>query len=393
MTRSSSVTPGAFSSEPRLGGHHLLPGSGAPFPKERLESALQKIDKDAFERAKILLVQMFPKLPELRSSGGVNPFVENASTREHQLGIWRGDVFPLYFQLCSPVVGISPIDAIELCGNPESLRAELESALQDEDAKSGWLRRTDRVKPLLTWLSENIDASVVKQNAKALFSVILDYGDLVPRGLSPLGGLLRQVAPDNRFVWLKEAVEKANFEMSVMLVHELGKLQGKYGSRQSADWTLLGESTPINEEQLKSLEGTAAQRIEAASRRQATSADYPLLKLSPGRLFFVLGCWYDWGGETPVKKWGSEVGLARLLEAFHKEHEHVPPSLKLEWFSFFYPNPSDLEKAAKELKLLTGPQESARDTLLAKIQSKLRDPFGALEYGPLRRAIIDQLDI
>ena len=304
----------------------------------------------------------------------------------------------------SEVSGISPIDAIRLCTNVESLRAELESAPQDEDAKSGWLRRPDRVKPFLIWLSENINASVVKENAKALFGVILDYGDLVPPGLSPLGGLIRQVAPDNQLACLKEAVEKADLVMSVMLVHELGKLQGKYGRRPTPRWTLVGEPTPVKEEQdLKSLEVTAARRIEAASRGQATSNEYPLLKLGSDRLRLLLGCWNDWGGEVPVRNWGKEVGLARLIEAFNDEQrhpppggsdEHVPPYLNPEWLSFFYANLSDLEEAAKGLKLLTGPQESARDALLAGIQSKLQqkksDPFDSLENGALRKAVRDQ---
>ena len=188
-------------------------------------------------------------------------------------------------------------------------------------------------------------------------------------------------------------------DSTVRFVYELGQLVGKYGSIPPPNWTSFGQSSESlasisSEEQLTALEAVAAEKIESAARSHAQSN--PLLQLESRQLRLLLACWNAWGGEEPVRKWGKRMGLPALLAAFLEEGgirlpppgasavalEPFPPRIDPECLLFFFPDLSELERAALALddRVLTDKQKTARNALLAglrewKERKKKEDPF------------------
>jgi len=257
--------------------------------KKRCDEVIGRVNEPSQEVLKDFLKMLFPKLETIYN---------DTHYSSDWWGNWRRDcricspdIFDIYFRFSLPKGEISQkeIETIMSLGGNTDAFAEAILKLNEDGRIIRFLER----------LEDYTQSDIPEENIEPIITVLMDIGDLFPKGDSGFFGtstpmrLLRLFyqlsnrfdSHEKRFGIFKRAMEKATRSLYT-IVHEVslqGRQHGKYGA-ESPD---PEEKRTVNSEQLEELEKLACDKIESWAE------DGRLAK--HGHLLPILPMWKEWG--------------------------------------------------------------------------------------------------
>ena len=283
--------------------------------KKRCDEIRGRVNEPSQEVLKDFLKRLFPKL-------------ETIYNDTHYSGDWWGnwrrdcricspDIFDTFFRLSLPKGEIpkKEIETILTLGNNPDAFAEALLKLNEDGRIIRFLER----------LEDYTQRDIPEENIETFITVLMDIGDLFPKGDSGFFGtstpmrLLRLFyqlsnrfdSHKKRFDIFKRAMEKAARSLYT-IVHEVsvqGQQHGKYGAKSPDP----EEKRTVNSEQLEELEKLACDKIESWAEDGRLAKHGPLLP--------ILSMWKEWGQQDRINDFvnnmiQNEDGLIDFITLF-----------------------------------------------------------------------------
>ena len=284
--------------------------------KKRCDEIIGRANEFPQELLKDFLERLFPKLEAIY--GNTHYGYDWLDDWRRDCRICSPDIFDVFFRLSLPKAEISQKEIetiLSLGNNPDSFAEALLKINED-----------GRIIRFLERLEDYTRSNIPEENIEPIITVLMDIGDLFPKGDLGFYGtdtpmrLLRLFyqlshrfdSHERRFTIFNNAIEKATRSLFT-IVHEVG-VQGqqhsKYGSKKNLD---PEEKLTVNAEQLKKLEKLACGKIESwaedgrlAKHRHLTS---------------ILFNWKNWGEGEKISNFVNNLiknddGLIDFITSF-----------------------------------------------------------------------------